>query len=677
MRFLSLISIVLLLGAAGPASAQELPPEHAPEVDGDAVPDEDAASVEDVEDADDPGEDGEDTEADESENSPSLIEQCKTKAAAPSTVVVPPVKRFPYVDWNGSFRFRADLMGEVDLATYEGRADGYSLTSLYLPTLINSYANENSDWSQVRDESENTLGTTNMRLRLGPEFRISDSLKVVTTVDFLDNIVLGSTPEYAVNVTDRTTGPQVGDSTAYSGSPGAIMSLDTLTSTQIPPSAGVNSFQDSIAVKEAYAEWVIAFSKDLKPDSFTLGTLKVGRYAQDWGLGILTHRGEYNRNDSSLTTMDRFRTLDTEWANYVDRISWRYDFGPVQAMVGYGWLSSGPTSRVAYDAGKQPYDIEQKDDLYQIEAAIYSRPETRNDFIERRKALFSGKPVFDWGLYVTYRRQEMTTAVKGDDDTLLWPDYVEDYSSLYLIPRNAWVITPDIWLRFDYRPDPKTRYFAALEGILMYGRVDNVDLKGDGKLDQLEILQWGVALETNFTIDIYSFGLDIGLASGDDADMMSVLTGQAVDPTQKGAMADQPWGSDARYGAFSFNRNYIVDMLLYREVLGGISNTAYFRGHFDFDILPTEEDAFGGAITVLYAMSMIPEAFPGDSRHLGLELGAHLFYEETNRFLATVSFAALIPLAGLDRPENYLVKDVGSAEAEWAWTLQGNLFLLF
>jgi len=666
MRVFSVLSLLFLVLCAGPGLAQDKPEEDATEVSGEEV---EVGEEELVEEG----------EVDESANSPSLIEQCKSEAQKRSILASPPLKKYPHVNWHGSFRFRADLFGEVDLATYAVGADGYSLTSMFLPALINNYANQDSDWEQVRDEEENTVGTTNLRLRLSPEFRISDSLRVGATVDFLDNIVLGSTPEYAGNLTDRTTDTMGGDSAAYSGSPGALLSLDTLTSTQVPPSAGVNSFRDAVAVKEAFAEWVIAFTKDLRPDSFTLGTLKVGRYAYGWGLGILTSRGDYERNDTSLTTMDRLRAVDTEWGNYLDRISWKYDFGPLTVMAGYGWLSSGPTSRVAYDVAKQPYDIEQKDDLYQVELAVYSRPETRDDFILRRKKLFSGKPVIDWGVYITYRRQEMTTMVQDDDKNLLWPDWTEDYDILYLMPRDAWVITPDFWLRFDYRPDPRTRYYAALEGVFLYGKVGNVDVKGDGKLGELELLQWGLSLETNFTIKLYSFGLDIGLASGDDGDYMSHLQDRPVDPTVKDATPtpDRLWGSDARYGAFAFNRNYIVDMLLYREVLGNISNTAYFRGHFDFDILPTDEDAFGGAITAMYAMSLVPEAYPGDSRHLGLELAAHVFYEETNRFLTSVSFAALIPFAGLDRPANYLVKDLGSAEAEWAWTLQGNLFLIF
>jgi hypothetical protein len=117
-------------------------------------------------------------------------------------------------------------------------------------------------------------------------------------------------------------------------------------------------------------------------------------------------------------------------------------------------------------------------------------------------------------------------------------------------------------------------------------------------------------------------------------------------------------------------------MLLYKDLLGTVSNSAYFKGHFDFDIVDTDETAFGGLINVLYAMALQKEAYPGDERPIALELEAAIFYEEANRLMLTGGFSAAIPFGALDRPANYLITS-GASEAEWAWTLQGNLFLVF
>jgi uncharacterized protein (TIGR04551 family) len=416
-------------------------------------------------------------------------------------------------------------------------------------------------------------------------------------------------------------------------------------------------------VKEAYGEWVISFDETLTPDSFTLGRLRLGRFAYDWGLGIVSQRGDYRRDDMSLTSMDRFRALDAEWGNYIDRGMWDLDFGPVSIMAGFGWLSSGPTSRVMGNTTTQAYDLEQEDDIWQAEFAIYSRPETRHDLLARRKALFSGRPVIDWGLYVTYRAQSMQSILADGVDAA--NDYTADYESWQLVPRDAWLLTPDLWLRLDWRPDPKTRIYAALEGVAVFGNIGNAT--GTDPATEVEVMQWGAALETNVTLGLVSFGLDLGAASGDSADKWEAYLGRP------GAT---PWGTDNKLSSFTFNRNYTVDMLLYREVLGGVSNSLYFRPHFDFDVIPTEEDAFGGMISALYAMALEPDAYPGNARNLGLELDAHIFYEQTNRFLATVGFGALFPFAALDRPTDFIFELPGK-EAEWAWTMQGNLFLVF
>lgn len=592
------------------------------------------------------------------EDSPSLIDQVKAEARQNLSRPAPPLRKYPAVDWHGYFRFRTDLFTDADLTTYAAKSQTEFVgTSLMLPPLIDNHTNGSGGATfsdQLDGKSEKTIGTANMRLRVSPAIRLADNLRIHTTVDFLDNVVLGSTPEYLGNVS--------GGLNHYSGFPGAGVSLDTFTATQLPPASGVNSLSDSVAVKEAYGEWVISFDETLRPDSFTLGRIRLGRFAYDWGLGIVSQRGDYRRDDLSLTTMDRFRALDAEWGNYLDRGMWDLDFGPVSVMAGFGWLANGPTSRVMHDSTTQAYDIEQEDDVYQAELAIYSRPESHFDLLARRKALFSGHPVIDWGLYVTWRQQSMASRVTAG--AVPADDYTVDYASWELVDRSAWLLTPDLWLRLDWRPDPKTRIYAALEGVAVIGKVGNAT--GTLPATSIDVMQWGAALETNITLGLVSFGLDLGAASGDSADRWESYMGLGT-----------PWGSDNKLSSFSFNRNYTVDMLLFREVLGGVSNSVYFRPHFDFDVIPTEEDAFGGMLSGLYAMALEPDAYPGNSRNLGLEFDAHIFYEQTSRFLATAGFGALFPFAALDRPADFIYSGITAKEADWAWTMQANLFLVF
>jgi uncharacterized protein (TIGR04551 family) len=642
MRYLWSWTLLLAMLLATPAFAQEVP---------------DDVDVEDA--GDDNG--GEGDELLESDDVPSLIDQVKQEARGQAATPTPPLKKYPHVDWHGYFRFRADLFTDADLNTYLAKSQNEFVgTSLFLPPLVDNYTNSSGGATfadKLEKQSEKTLATANMRLRVSPTIRLGDNLRVHTTVDLLDNIVLGSTPEYLGNVD--------GGLNHYSGFPGPGIALDTFTATQVPPAANVNALSDSIRVKEAWAEWVLAFGNGADP--FSLGRIRLGRFAYDWGLGIVTSRGDYRREDGSLTTMERFRALDAEWGNYLDRAMYDLDLGPLSLMGGFAWLATGPTSRVRYDGTTQPYDIEQEDDLWQLELALYSRPESRRDFIDRRKALFSGKPVIDWGLYVTFRRQSMTSTGPDGEAVAAAGDYTSEYDQWALADRDAWLLTPDLWLRMDWRPDPRSRYYLGLEAAAVVGNVGFAPgLDATDPSTEVEVMQWGAALESNITLGAVSFGLDMGAASGDSADNWEAMLGQ-----------NTPWGADNKLGAFAFNRNYIVDLLLYREVLGTVSNSLYFRPHFDFDVIPTEEDAFGGALSALYAMALEPDAYPGNDRNLGLELDAHIFYEQSNRFLATAGFGAMFPFGALDRPENFVFDGITAKEADWAWTLQGNLYLVF
>ncbi len=638
MKHIRLLLPAFLLLTWSPLLAQEDPAEDEPIL---MVDDEELDEEEDESDGTLEG----------SADEPSLIDQCRQEAEKKAAYVRPPRKKYPFVEWHGYLRLRSDMFTDADLGTYsvlEGQGGDWVGTSIFLPPLLHNEVNsfQGANFSDKLDgEKEQTVGSANMRLRLSPSIRVADTLRINTRVDVLDNVVFGSTPEYL----------------SQYASP--LVPLDTLTGTQRPPVAGVNSFQDSVAVKEAYAVWDLGIPDEDGGHAFSLGTITAGRFAYHWGLGLSSHSGDYLRDDTSLTPLERFRALDSEGANYLDRITWRHNFGPLSLMAGYGMLSSGPTSRVAYDASAQVYDIEEKDDVRQIEFGVYSRPETRHDFVTRRKQLFTGSPVFDWGLYVTYRMQDMSTQWAGVGDAPV-TYAVGSYGNWALADRTAWVVTPDLWLRLDWRPDPRTRFYAGFEGVMVYGRVENSG--GLGESAKLDLMQYGAALETNYTTGAVSFGFDWGMASGDTGEMIGAYRG-----------SNTPWGGDSSHTAFSFNRNYFVDMLLYREVIGSVTNTAYFKPHFDFDVIPTEQNSFGGAISAMYAITMEPEAYAGNNRNLGLEFDALAYYEEANQFMTTVGFGVMFPFAALDRPKQFLEVDLPGKEAEWAWTFQGNLFLVF
>src|SRR5262249_2637025 len=124
----------------------------------------------------------------------------------------------------------------------------------------------------------NTQAGANMRFRLNPELHISDNLRILSQIDLLDNIVLGSTPDGYANVPGNNQYNVV--------SRGGYSPLGAFASTQWAPSAGQNSLTDSVSVKRVWGEY-----------RTPIGLLRFGRMPSHWGLGMFVNGGDGHDSD--------------------------------------------------------------------------------------------------------------------------------------------------------------------------------------------------------------------------------------------------------------------------------------------------------------------------------------------------------------------------------------------
>src|SRR5690606_32251986 len=150
------------------------------------------------------------------------------------------------------------------------------------------------------------------RFRVEPTLVISDNLKIRTQIDLLDNLVLGSTPGGYANVPSAN---------GYAVAPrDNFEPVSGLTYTQSPPRSGINSLQDSILVKRAWAEYTTP-----------VGQLRFGRMPDHWGLGILHNAGD---------------DFDGDYQSTVDRIAFFTALPSLSLHVGGAWdfAAEGPTS---------------------------------------------------------------------------------------------------------------------------------------------------------------------------------------------------------------------------------------------------------------------------------------------------------------------------------------------
>ena len=541
---------------------------------------------------------------------------------------------YPWFEHHGYFRIRVDGYYRGHLGTSSLKSDGTMVrTSGFMPPLTENAANATSvNKDKVGPHGEDWLAGGNMRFRYRPTLHIAPSLAIHAELDVFDNLVLGSTPDYNPNRPDAP--------------------LSLFARSQAVPSAGRNSLKDSIRAKQAYVTWDILRASG---GGGAVLTLSAGRMARHWGLGIVENDGE---------------DLDANYGTYVDRVHLLTRVAGVYFEAGYGWVASGPTSESPRLAYGEPHDLTDTDDVTEITFAAFSKPVSDLERRARYERLHVRNQVcVDWGLYAVYRRQKLdvsaasATAIRNGDLDPAVPG--GGYDQIALEPRNAWTLTPDLWVRLEWVPAIHKRLRLELEAAAVIGRIGQVQPQDPNS--GMDIRSFGFAFEGEYQTRNLSLGLDTGLATGDTAEYFGVL-----DHTN---YAD-PAVRNPRLAAFYFHPDYHLDNLLFRNVIGTVTNAFYFKPWIQYDLFEQDEDALAGRLDILYGRALEKTATPGDSANLGVETILKVFYEEKGLLYAGLEWSILWPLAAFDLIPSF--EEVGVHKtSRWATALRARLGVMF
>lgn len=501
---------------------------------------------------------------------------------------------------NGYLRVRPELFNKFDLNRGPDPS-GYSIFPPFSQSLLSPVA-----------QGERTIFGTNMRFRFEPTLNVSEEVRIKMQVDALDNLVFGSTPEYAFSRSDRA------DFTVFSNS-------------QSSPVSGINSLRDSIAVRRVYGE---------VSTPIWGGILRFGRMGSHWGLGML-------HNDGNCLDCDRGDT--------VDRIMFVAEPANgffVTPMV--DWNAVGPTSDRTGEGG-QPFPLSNQDSVISLSIALARRDVES----QAKQKLQNGLAVFNYGLYFTYRSQKYDAAnfyqppFRGQGGDL-------DLSKNIYVPRNASLYIPDLWVKYE-----RKRFRLELEWAAVLGDIGNRALTAQNAevptLNQsLSVVQFGGVAQSEFRFvdGALKVGLEVGFASGDRAPGFGNRPRRlAFDqngipiPPQPGdidgpqyCVNTEKCNIDSSIKNFRFNKDYRIDLILWRELLGGITDAFYFKPSINYEVA----DGFNLFGAIIYSRSIFAESTPSmTSNSLGLELNVGARYETEDGFFAQLAYGILFPLAGL------------------------------
>lgn len=352
-----------------------------------------------------------------------------------------------------------------------------------------------------------------------------------------------------------------------------------------------------------------------------LGVIAAGRMGSHWGLGILTNGGD---------------CVDCDSGDAADRIAFITPIGGFIWAASFDFSATGPQVRGA--DGNHVVNVDPTADVRTVTFAFLRWKDDRSR--ERRRK--AGKSTVDFGAYASYRWQQndipatylpLATPVPITASQVMYRGY------------NAGAF--DGWLRATV---PWARIEA--EAAVLVAHVDQPSLIPGVLLNRpLSALQVGAALESEFGYpeDPINAGLDAGYASGNQAPGFGTNAGANAPQAQPGDLSgSQINPRQLQANAFRFHTDYRVDRILFREIIGQVTNAIYLRPHVRWNILRLGKNALTAQVAAVASFAAQSMGAPGGKSPLGVEIDPTLSYGAVDGFGAALEHAVLFPLEGLD-----------------------------
>ena len=488
------------------------------------------------------------------------------------------------LELHGYFRVRPELYHKFYMRNDEALFPRTMETQRNAGTDPDYYLGEDcrDDNGGRRNCNQETLAGANMRLRVEPTLNISEEVWIKTQLDFLDNVMLGSSPS-SYRGWDATNAATVDTYTVQGYNMG-------------PPET-----QDMIIVRRAWGEV-------LTP----IGQLRFGRMADHWGLGMLHNAGN---------------GIDQDFGDSVDRLMFAVKINDWLLAPAFDFPNEGPSMNSA--AGR-PFDVSQMDDAYQLTAIVAYK----HDEEEQRALIKRGDVVINTGLHFQYRSQVLSFDYIDDGD----PTDETTIADFHFFRRDMWNITPDFWFQLLY-----DTFHLEVEAALIYGEIGNPDreLSNFDEANTLTLVQWGAVLQVDYGLlsDQLRIGLEVGFASGDpDVEGLTPPTTYDQD--------NSPGSSKYTSFSFNpaFSNDFILYHHVLGSVSGSYYFRPWLSYDFlrsamgkklgiRFDVIYSR---------AVFADSTISNS----SANLGVELNGQVMYVSADNFHAGLKYGVMFPLGG-------------------------------
>ena len=379
------------------------------------------------------------------------------------------------------------------------------------------------------------------------------------------------------------------------------------------PSAATRQAPGIITVRRAWGEVLTPF-----------GLLAAGRMGSDWGLGLLANGGDCDDCDSG---------------DAADRVAFITPLLGHLWAVAYDFSASGPFVPARSEA--HAIDLAPSASVHTITVAMlrYKSDESRQ---RRRRA---DKWTGEYGAYASHRWQDSDVPA-----TYLPTAQPVAIDSRQVMPRGYVATAVDLWLRVSGKIAR-----IELEAAYLHAQVDQASLiPGVLFREPVTSNQFGAALELELgDPDGWLLGgIDAGFASGDRAPGFGAFPALGAASPRAGDI-DGPQARppiDNSVDNFRFHPDYRVDRILFREIIGTVTDAGYVKPHVDLALARSRVGDLLFGLAGVASFAVFSESAPGGKRPLGIEIDPTLRYRSPIGFEAALEQATFVPLAGMDNP---------------------------
>jgi uncharacterized protein (TIGR04551 family) len=334
---------------------------------------------------------------------------------------------------------------------------------------------------------------------------------------------------------------------------------------------------------------------------------------------------------------------DCDSGDSADRIAFLTPILDHIVAAAYDFTATGPF--VPGAAGTTFIDIAPSAAVHTVTFAVLHF----KDELARRRRRLAGKVTFEYGAYLSHRCQ-------ADDIPATYLPFTVPVTinAAQVMMRGYTATAIDGWARLTA---PAARVEA--EWAMLLANVDQPSLI-PGVLYHVPVTsnQMGLAVESEFgePEGPVGAGLDGGYASGDSAPGFSAFPKIAAPLAQpgdlNGGQANPPY--DTHVNDFRFHPDYRIDRILFREIIGTVTNAVYLRPHAQWTVYRSAPGVLSAEIAGVASWAAVASATPGGRSPLGVEIDPTLAYASRDGFGIAFEYGVLFPLAGLDNTSAHL-----------------------